>query len=88
LKKIPQQNPPQQPHPLPPPPLSPTSSSHRSFSEGKKDLYSVVWGNHDPATHKRRLAKLAARIEKESPEEWKQYQKTRSLIAKLEAPLQ
>jgi len=43
-----------------------------------------VWAGHDPVVHTKRLAKLALRIQRESPEEWEEIQRVEGLIAKLE----
>jgi hypothetical protein len=44
----------------------------------------VVWADHDPAVHKKRLARLAARIQREQPEEWEKIRKVETLIERLE----
>lgn len=46
----------------------------------------VVFADYDPATHKKRLAKLAARIQREAPEEWEKIRKVEKLIERLESP--
>ena len=48
------------------------------------NLDEVVWGDYDPVVHKKRLARLAARIQREQPEEWEKIRKVETLIARLE----
>ena len=60
-----------------------TTHPHR-FESGKTDLHNAVWAGHDPVAHTKRLAKLALRIQRESPEEWEEIQRVEGLIAKLE----
>ncbi len=56
------------------------------FDAGSPDLDAVVFADYDPATHKKRLAKLAARIQREAPEEWEKIRKVEKLIERLESP--
>lgn len=72
-------NPPPHSHPVPPF----TTHTHR-FESGKTDLHNAVWAGHDPVAHTKRLAKLAVRIQRESPEDWEEIQRVEGLIAKLE----
>ena len=69
-------------HPHPTPPLTPSPT--RSFESGNSTLDEVVWADHDPVAHKKRLGKLAARIQREAPEEWARIRQAESLIEKLE----
>ena len=47
---------------------------------------SVVWANNDPAVHKKRLAKIAARMQRETPSEWEKIRKVETLLERLERP--
>lgn len=55
-----------------------------SFEAGAPNLDEVVWADHDPAVHKKRLAKLGARIQREAPEDWERIRKVEKLIENLE----
>ena len=68
----------------PPPPPFTLPYTLTRFESGKTDLHNAVWAGHDPVAHTKRLAKLALRIQRESPEEWEELQRVEGLIAKLE----
>ena len=55
-----------------------------SFEAGAPNLDEVVWADNDPAAHKKRLAKLGARIQREAPEDWERIRKVEKLIENLE----
>ena len=54
------------------------------MESGSPNLDEVVWADYDSAVHKKRLARLGARIQRESPEEWAQIRKVETLIERLE----
>ena len=45
-----------------------------------------MWANNDPAVHKKRLAKIAARMQRETPSEWEKIRKVETLLERLERP--